>query len=74
MGLIYKGFESISLKILLECGIKTTYKNRLHEYFGFIYYKIAKAIKWLFNQVKLEKKITYYNETNQGKQLCLELY
>jgi len=43
---IYQEFESISVKLTVESGVKTTYKNMLFEYSGFIYYKISNAVSW----------------------------
>lgn len=74
MTLIYKEFESISLELIAESGIKTTYKNKLFEYSGFIYYKISKAVSWLLSKVNLELKKPFAKDTiiNNG-QLSLEL-
>jgi hypothetical protein len=74
MSMIYKDFESISLEMISSSGLKLIYKNKLSEYFGFIYYKIAKAVSWVLSKVKLETKTPYARDPmmNMG-QLSLEL-
>ena len=74
MSMIYKDFEAISLEIISSSGLKLTYKNKLSEYFGFIYYKIAKAVSWALSKVKLETKTPYARDpVVDNGQLCLEL-
>ncbi len=75
MTLIYKEFESISLELIANSGIKMTYKNKLFEYSGFIYYKISKAVSWVLSKVKLELKTPFARDTirNNG-QLSLKLF
>jgi hypothetical protein len=74
MTLIYKEYESISLELIAASGMKMTYKNKLYEYMGFIYYKISKVISWLLSKVKLVLKTHYARDPviNPG-QLSLEL-
>ena len=73
MSMIYKDFEAISLEIISSSGLKLTYKNKLREYFGFIYYKIAKAVSWALSKVKLETKTPYARDPMKDTgQLCLE--
>jgi hypothetical protein len=74
MTLIYKEFDSISLELLSESGIKVTYKNKLYEYGGFIYYKITKVISWLLSKVRLKLKTPFARDPAiECGQLVLEL-
>ncbi len=59
MGLIYQRYSEYLLQLIDQVGIKLTYRNRLSELLGFIYYKISKVISWILSKTKLRTIITY---------------
>ena len=74
MGFVYHHFESLSMDILVEAQIKLVYRgNRLREYLGFIYYKMAKALSWFFSKTTLQKQVTFPSQTLDN-QLTLNLF
>ena len=52
MSIIYRELSSIHTRLLLESGIKTMNKNKLHELYNFIYYKLSNIIKHLLADMK----------------------
>ena len=61
MGLIYQRYSEYLLQLINQVGIKLTYRNRLSELLGFIYYKISKVISWILSQSKLRTIISFAN-------------
>ena len=59
MTMIYKELETLFLEIIEESGVKLLYRNKLSEIMRFIYYKISKAVSWMFRRIKLETRIKY---------------
>jgi len=59
MGLIYHRYSEYIVQLVGHSGIKLTYRNRLNELYGFIYYKISKVISWFLSKTKLQTIITY---------------
>ena len=74
MGFVYHHFESLAIEILTQSPIKLVYREkRLKEYFGFIYYKMAKALAWFFSNTKLQNPITFHTKT-MDNQLILDIF
>ena len=61
MGLIYQRYSEYLLQLINQVGIKLTYRNRLRELLGFIYYKISRVISWILSQSKLRTIISFAN-------------
>jgi len=72
MGFVYHHFGSLSLAILRDSSLKLVYRGtRLKEYFGFIYYKIAKALCWYFSKFKLKNRV-YFPAKKVDNQLTFD--
>lgn len=56
IGFLYQHLENLSIFILQYSKEQLVYRrNKLSEYIGFVYYKLAKALSSLFSEIKLRK-------------------
>ena len=73
MSFIYQHLDGLCLDILQHSKVQVIYRpNKLREYLGFVYYKLAKAIRSIFTQIKL-RTLRLKDEPSQADQLCLTL-
>lgn len=73
MSFVYHYFESLSLELLTEAKIKLVYRDKsLREYLGFNYYKVARALAWLFSKTKLQNRLKFPTKMNNN-QLILDI-
>lgn len=73
MSIIYRELASIHIRLLLESGIKTLNKEKIHELYNFIYYKISKILKVLLAHVKPKAFLPEVQNLSDQLQLKLAL-
>lgn len=73
MGIIYSSLSSMHIKLLLQGGIKTLNKEKLHELTNFIYYKISTIIKILLAHMKPSAFLPSPQISQSDRQLSLTL-
>ncbi|RMH41946.1 MAG: hypothetical protein D6694_08460 [Gammaproteobacteria bacterium] len=73
MSFLYQHMEGLSLEVLQHLKVQVVYRrHKLKEYIGFVYYKLAKAVKIIFAEIRL-RRLTLKDERRQIAQLCLAL-
>lgn len=72
MNFVYHHLEGLSLHILQHSKVQLVYRRKLNEYIGFVYYKLARALKMIFSEFKLNK-LTINESRRNSNQLFFAL-
>lgn len=73
MSFIYQHMEGLSLDVLQHSKVQLVYRpKKLKEYIGFVYYKLAKALKIILADIKL-RTLRLKNERGDTDQLAFAL-
>lgn len=73
MSFIYQHMDRLCLDVLQHSKVQVVYRpNKLKEYLGFVYYKLAKAVMTIFAEIKL-RRLRLKDEQCYDDQLCLAL-
>ena len=72
MSFNYFHLDGLSIHILSESKMQLVYRKKLHEYIGFIYYKLAKALKSILPNINL-RKLRVNHQLENKNQIILAL-
>ncbi len=72
MSFIYCHLDNICLHILDQSQAPLVYRRKLNEFIGFVYYKLAKALRIILPNIKL-RKLKCNNHAGDKNQLFLAL-
>jgi len=53
MNFIYQHLEGLSIDLIVDCDEKLSYSYSIYDVTGFVYYKLARAVKLIFRKQKL---------------------
>lgn len=73
MSIIYSSLSSLHTKLILQSGIKTMNKGKMHELHNFIYYKVSTIIKVLLANMTPRAFLPQPEIPQDDGQLSLEL-
>lgn len=73
MGIVYAEASSLHIRLITQSGIKTCNKEKLHELYNFVYYKIGTIIKVLLAALTPRAFLPTVKPLENTGQLCLTL-
>lgn len=74
MAIIYRELASVHIRLLLNSGVKTLNKEKVHELYNFVYYKVSKILKVLLAHVKPRAFLPELKNDSDQQQLKLALF